>query len=510
MNRKMVLLVVSVISAAFVACATGAGLDSDQGRFSRVLLRDANMHPIGFVITGYTGTSSDIQIPARFRSAVNPLWGLTEGYPVIAIAARAFADMGLTSVTIPDTVRTIEEGAFFNNQLASVTIPGSVTTIGEGAFALNRLTSVTIPSSVTTIGRDAFAYNRSISSEGFEVALSGDGRSVWITGYAGEATDIRIPSQIQGMRVAGIASDAFAGQQLTSVVIDNGIGVIMQGAFRDNQLTNVTIPASVTTIGENAFAGNQLASMPITAQQQQQAEQQRRRDEVLAEHEQRQAELLVWHERRQAELMALPYSPESHFQVGPIGGGVSIRITGYTGSDWTVRIPSHIRGLPVTHIGAGAFRNRNLVGVTIPDTVTHIENNAFGDNQLTSVAIPSSVTSIARGAFSRNALTSITIPNGVTVIPQDAFRENPLVSIMIPDSVRTIEADAFLGLSSSGISLTIGSNVNFLALSAHPAIRFGAFVFDRHYIYHERRAGTYMLIDVDGDVFWVTQYRRYQ
>jgi len=104
-------------------------------------------------------------------------------------------------------------------------------------------------------------------------------------------------------------------------------------------------------------------------------------------------------------------SPESDFQVEPAGGGVSARIIRYLGSDWAVRIPSYIRGLPVTEIGRGAFRGRNLTEVVIPNTVLEIEADAFRNNQLASVAIPDSVTRVGFLAFRGNdTLTSVTIP----------------------------------------------------------------------------------------------------
>src|ERR1039457_1522832 len=61
-------------------------------------------------------------------------------------------------VTIPTninglTVTSIGVVAFEYDSLTSVTIPDSVTSIGEGAFwDCTRLTSVTIPDSVTSIG----------------------------------------------------------------------------------------------------------------------------------------------------------------------------------------------------------------------------------------------------------------------------------------------------------------------------------------------------------------------
>tara|TARA_Y100000991_G_scaffold202244_1_gene175912 strand:- start:1521 stop:4118 length:2598 start_codon:yes stop_codon:yes gene_type:complete len=62
-----------------------------------------------------------------------------------------------TSVTIPNSVTSIGNGAFNNTQLTNVTIPNSVTTIKVGAFSGTPLTNVTIPNSVTRIEYYAFA-----------------------------------------------------------------------------------------------------------------------------------------------------------------------------------------------------------------------------------------------------------------------------------------------------------------------------------------------------------------
>ncbi|EKT4518406.1 leucine-rich repeat domain-containing protein, partial [Flavobacterium psychrophilum] len=78
---------------------------------------------------------------------------------VITINRSAFSGCsGLTSVTIPNSVTAIKEGAFSDcSGLTSVTIPNSVTTIKEGTFFnCSGLTSVTIPNSVTNIGDEAF------------------------------------------------------------------------------------------------------------------------------------------------------------------------------------------------------------------------------------------------------------------------------------------------------------------------------------------------------------------
>ena len=120
-----------------------------------------------------------------------------------------------------------------------------------------------------------------------------------------------------------------------------------------------------------------------------------------------------------------------------------IKITNYLGSEKNVTIPSEIDGLPVTHIEDEAFSDKQLIEITIPDTVIHIMRMAFAFNQLTSVSIPNSVTTIGRGAFEDNQLTSVVIPDSVTSIEYSAFENNQLTSVSIPDSVTSIGWWAF-------------------------------------------------------------------
>ncbi len=76
-------------------------------------------------------------------------------------------EKSLTSVVIPNSVRTIDENAFMYNYLSSVTIPNSIESIGNYAFSNNLLTSVTI--------------KEKLSSSDFE--LYGTGLWGWTDGY---------------------------------------------------------------------------------------------------------------------------------------------------------------------------------------------------------------------------------------------------------------------------------------------------------------------------------------
>ena len=145
------------------------------------------------------------------------------------------------------------------------------------------------------------------------------------------------------------------------------------------------------------------------------------------------------------------------------------KITGYTGSDTDITIPSQIDGYTVTSIGDRAFEDcTSLTSITIPDSVTTIGGLAFESCiRLTSITIPDSVTIIGEFAFSDcTSLTNITIPDSVTTIGEKAFSScESLTNITIPDSVTTIGYCAFYSCTSL-TSITIGNGVTTIGSSA--------------------------------------------
>lgn len=175
----------------------------------------------------------------------------------------------LASITIPDTVTTIEDAVFVASGLTSVTIPKNVTSIGSDAFrGCSSLASITVNAETPpTLGTRAFdntndcpIYVPEGSVEAYKAAWSQYADR--IVGYNPNAlfnsiVDRRVKSINIPDSVASIGDYAFSGcSALTSVTIPDSVTTIGRYAFSEcSRLTSVTIPNTVTSIGTYAFSG---------------------------------------------------------------------------------------------------------------------------------------------------------------------------------------------------------------------------------------------------------------
>ena len=100
----------------------------------------------GLVITGYTGTKTDVRIPAKIQ-----------GKPVKEIGENAFFGYSsLESIIIPNSVNSIGEFAFASTSIKNIKLPAKITTIGDMAFARTGLTNIKWPAKTTKIGEGMF------------------------------------------------------------------------------------------------------------------------------------------------------------------------------------------------------------------------------------------------------------------------------------------------------------------------------------------------------------------
>ncbi len=97
----------------------------------------------------------------------------------------------------------------------------------------------------------------------------------------------------------------------------------------------------------------------------------------------------------------------------------------------------------IIRIGKRAFRRCQLVNLIIPKSVKHIEQEAFYGNKISSLFLNNSLITIGESAFAYNSLKEITIPNTMTIIEKGTFAYNSLSSLTIPKSIIYIRDYAF-------------------------------------------------------------------
>lgn len=107
------------------------------------------------VIIGYLGDEADVVIPEQLN-----------GYTVVEIGASSFeGEETVTSVTVPDSVKTISDSAFLRcKKLSEVNLGAGLEEIGQQAFyGCDALTQIILPEGIKTIKNDAFRNNANLS-----------------------------------------------------------------------------------------------------------------------------------------------------------------------------------------------------------------------------------------------------------------------------------------------------------------------------------------------------------
>lgn len=330
-----------------------------SGDFEYEVLEDGTAE-----ITAYNGSAKALTIPYKL-----------DGYTVTKIGYRSFyKNTSLTSLIIPDSVKSIGNMAFWSCNLTSVNLGNGVTIIGKQAFAGNKsLTNVTFGNSLTSIDDNALLMCTSL-------------------------TDITIPDG-----VTSIGLNAFKGCE---------------------KLQSVTIPDSVTKVGGSAFLNTKLyTNQPDSVYYV---------DGWLCGYNGEIPEntsIEIKEGTRGLADRALYYNANLISVTIPD----SVKYIGEAEFNKCTNLTSVTIGNGVTSISAQTFEEcTSLTDVTIGNSVTNIGASAFYNcSALTSLTIPDSVTEIGDKAFSLcTSLESMTIPASVTYIESSAFN-NPSDALTI-------------------------------------------------------------------------------
>lgn len=396
----------------------------------------------------YPNPEGSVTIPEKVNDNTNE-------YTVVNIGQYAFCDIsGMTSVSIPATITSIEEYAFSGSGLTSITIPNRMNSIGDNAFyGCDNLTSVIVEAETPLgISENVFPNRANVTlyvptgskaayqaanywKEFKEIVEAGasSGNIVfasdkvkaacvakWDTNSDGELsyaeaaavtslvdpkdfedpfallTDVESDFTFDEFQyftgVTSLTVDDFDFENLTSIVLPNSIQRIEYGAFfKCKKLTSIHIPASVTYIND---CENELV-MPVFSS---------------------------W------SLQTITVDPENTKYSSPTGSNVIIDKTSNT-----------------LIVGC-----RNTDFSKIPNTVTTIAISAFEgvDFANPAVNLPTSVNTIKSYAFKYSNIISINLGEltQLTDIGITAFQEcDGLTEVTLPASITTMESEIFAG-----------------------------------------------------------------
>lgn len=126
--------------------------------------------------------------------------------------------------------------------------------------------------------------------------------------------------------------------------------------------------------------------------------------------------------------------------------GVLTGVSGLSGSDITVEIPSEVNGITVTEIGKDVFKdNKNVGRLIIPDSVTKLGYRmCSGCTALSEVRLPAGLTVIPDEAFDGcSSLRTVNFPDTLKEIRSDAFCGTDLTEFIAPDSLTNVWSYAF-------------------------------------------------------------------
>ena len=175
------------------------------------------------------------------------------GLKVVCIGHDAFQNCkGITEVSIPNSVETIEQWAFYGcESLKSVTIPDNVTKIGVTAFAYcTSLESVTLGKGITKIEGSMFHSCTALTT------ISGLEQIIYV-GYNAFLNTPWLANQPDGLVYVGKALVKYNGTmpENSTITIKEGTTMIGGRAFESqSNLVGISIPESVTSIGGSAFS----------------------------------------------------------------------------------------------------------------------------------------------------------------------------------------------------------------------------------------------------------------
>ena len=384
----------------------------------------------GYIVTDSLTIETDIIIPELYNNL-----------PVREIGPAAFRYDTLDSITLPRSLRKIDDEAFLglvdagSGLLTSIVVTEGVEEIGDKAFYYcPSLREIKLPKTLKKIGEKAFGLNANLSkislennkNDYFEVAsnvLYTVGKTELVCYPQGiKALTYDLPDSVEIIRNGAM----YGNQNLTGITISSNSQLVEIGERAMAALFNVeSIDISrcqyLTTIGEKAFSENtSLKQMEIPASVTSMGD-------------------AVFYKSSSIQFIKLNNSFE--------------KLPNETFSSCSrLQNVTFTSASTIKTIGKKAFSGTAITKFPTLVNLETIEEDAFNAcMSLDTITFPNKLKSIGVGAFNNcSSVSSIIFPNGLTEITERSFnRCENLQSIDLSNTqVTTIARTAFMGCSS--------------------------------------------------------------
>lgn len=441
-------------------------------------------YPYTYIQNDYNSNTIEIPSSVTYNNVT---------YQVISIGSCAFIGSKATTITIPNTVTTIQSSAFEEcSNLQSLAIPSSVTSIGGEAFKnCSSMESLTIPSSVTTIGDYAFRGCTGTVTLGssrvlhYETTHTNDQdqeytvhhypfqrsafKEIILTGSIPNgdrySSVFESCSNLESVTIESYSSRAENSigdyafhdcRKLSSINLQTKIDYIGNHAFDNcSSLSSISISGIYATIGEGAFNGctklndisfgsayvNNVTPNTFPAGS---------TVHIIEGLKDMCENSGNWNNYNVIDDLELPYNYILYTTLR--GNKIDTKGSRYNYGAAGLLVHKYTNGIgilefnfPVTSLYMYDFEYCHFNEVWLPNSIERINEFAFSRCRfLQKIHLPSNLTYIERDAFGLcESLTTIDIPDGVTYIGNAAFGCTPLVTVTIPSSVRTLCAGIF-------------------------------------------------------------------